>query len=385
MPAIVNGQSTKNKSGKRPPKNLSLRIPCQVWKSLTKLIFYLNLKLFLGLGCTLPAASIIGAKDVFSAVDLLPLNVPVGKPILSCNATGLKQTHVKVKNQIYSCKYGVVHIECRAGNGNNNCPGRILQCDMRSNKPITCTNGTLVSNRDLECKTIQIGNPQSILNCGFKDEEIDVRFQENSTPRVTANINRPTARPNDSQDRRTTTRLPEILETTTTRAPIVPPTRRTTTPEPINRNTDYDDQQALQTINLDVNDNFLVPEVQNAMKNIFPHDLFVKPSARLLPPKDYLPPLESQVSHDLASSMKGVFPMELLVVAKSPNGESVGISNASPYDVRLSENANNNKNTDEGVGFKTQLSGIDTRFGGSSTALPVHQQQDFRDRLIFSN
>lgn len=320
-----------------------------------------------GLNCTLPAASIIGAKDVFSAVELLPLSVPVGKPILSCNATGLKQTQVKIKNRIYSCKDGVINVECRGAHNVNNCPGNILMCDMKSSKPITCTNATLVSTKDIECATIQIGNPQSVLNCAFKDEDIDVRFQEGTTARVSYE--------------------------TTTRAPLMKPTHKTsTTPKP--SNLDYDDQQTLETINRVQTENDLTPQVKQAMQNVFPHDLFVKPSRKLLPPKKYLPPYVSQASRDLVTSMRGVFPIELLVVSKSD--ENNGISITSSSDNRLSEKTNvqqnvqtnNNNNDESGIGFKTQLSGIDTRFGGGttgSTSKPLHQQQDFRDRLIFSN
>lgn len=323
----------------------------------------------LGLSCTLPAASIIGAKDVFSAVELLPLSVPFGKPILSCNATGLKQTDVKIKNKIYSCRDGVINVECRIGNNVNNCPGNALMCDIRSNKPITCTNGTLVSSRDIECATIQIGNPQSVLNCAFKDEDIDVRFQSAST----------------------TTKAPSVKDTTT-RAPLIMPTRRisTTTLKPSNLEVDYDDQQTLETSNRVDNENFLMPQVKNALQDIFPHDLLTKPSTRLLPPKNYLPPYESQASRDLVTSMRGVFPMELLVVSKSKGNDEDGISIVSSIGTRLSENTNiqqntqTNNNHDNVVGFKTQLSGIDTRFSGS-TQKPFHQQQDFRDRLIFSN
>lgn len=315
----------------------------------------------LGLGCTLPAASIIGAKNVFSAVELLPLSVPFGKPILSCNATGLKQTNVKIKNKIYFCENGVINIECRAGNGINNCPVNILMCDLRSQKKISCTNGTLFSNADLECATIQIGNPQSVLNCEFKDEVIDVRFQG-------------------------TTLIPSIDERTTTRAPLIVPTRKkttiTTTPNSESNN-GYDNEQVIQTIErVDFNDqNLLASQLKSSMQNIFPHDLLMKPSTRLLPPRDYIPPKSSsQVVRDLYTSMRGVFPMELLVVSKSTADNLNGISNMPLFDTRLSEKSNND--ADEGVGFKTQLS-VKTRFG-ENTQKPL-QQQDFRDRLIFSN
>jgi hypothetical protein len=238
-------------------------------------------------------------------------------------------------------------------------------CDLRSSKPIACTNGTLFSTRDIECATIQIGNPQSVLNCAFKDEDIDVRFQEASTIRTST-----------------------ISDQTTTRAPLTKPTRKASTSvKPL---IDSDDQETLETINRVDSQNFLVHQVKSAMQTVFPHDLFVKPTNKLLPPKDYLPPYESQASRDLVTSMRGVFPMELLVVSKLNNG----ISTTSSLETRLSENKNiqqntqtTNKNVDSDIGFKTQLSGIDTRFGGNigSTQKPLYQQQDFRDRLIFSN
>lgn len=310
--------------------------------------------------CYLPAASILGAKDVFSAIELLPLTVPAFKPILSCNATSLKQTQVKINDQIYSCTDGLISVECIDEYNLNSCPGKILVCDMRSSKDLTCTNGTLLSKGDLECGSISLGNPKSTLNCGFK---LDVRIDNSLT--------------------------------TTTREPIRRPTKTSTIPATVDDDSDEFDQQTsrIDLFAQNEDENLLMPQLKKAMENIFPHELFVKPAIDLKPPRPYLPPFESSASRDVKEAMNGVFPMNLLVIGRGIESSTERLSGVTSstnnqQNSRVSSGGNQQTNVDE-IGFKTQLgsAGIDTRFGGGNQQqrLTIHQQQDFRDRLIFSN
>lgn len=274
---------------------------------------------------------------------------------------------MKFDDKIYYCNNGVINVEC-IENGQNACPGRILNCDMGSLNLLTCTNGTMVSSQDLECGSISLGNPKSTLNCGYKNSVVEI---EN--------------------------RVPE----STTRASIRLPTRRSSTPAPV---FEEDNEQEIQKVDRidtisEENENGLMPQVKKAMENIFPHDLLVKPAENLQPPKPYLPPFETQASRDLKESMNGIFPMDLLAISRGAN------SGPNSFDPRLSvtSSSSGNRQTSvgghqqtnwnvetgssvDGIGFKTHLSssGIDTRFGGN-TQPQNNFQQDFRDRLIFSN
>lgn len=308
--------------------------------------------------CILPAASILGAKDVFSAIELLPLAVPSGKPILSCNATSLKQTQVKIYDEIFSCTDGFINVICVDSADGNSCPGKILLCDISSSKDLTCTNGTLLSKSDLECGSISLGNPRSTLNCGYK---VDVRIGDSTT--------------------------------TTTRAPIQRPTKASTTPAPVTE--DYDEFEQ-QTSRIDLfaeneDENLLIPQVKKAMFNVFPHDLLVRPATDLQPPKSYLPPFESSASQSAKDGLNGVFPMNLLVIGRGIESSTQRLSdvtkNNQQTNTRVSSGGNQQAANVDEIGFKTQLSGIDTRFGGGNEPqrTNVQQQQDFRDRLIFSS
>lgn len=288
----------------------------------------------------------------------------------------MKQTQVKIDDKIYSCSNQLINIQCLENSNSlqsNSCPGKVLICDMGSSKDITCTNGTLISKLNLECGSISLGNPKSTLNCEVI-QPVDVDY---------------------------------IPPDTTTRASIRKPTRASTTTE-TPENFDYDEfQQGVQqvdridTLPIEENENDLMPQVKKAMENIFPHDLLVKPSTRLQPPKPYLPPYESSASRDLKNSLSGIFPMDLLAISKG-GVDTVTVTESS-FDVRLSagSSVNNQQKTStsnvginkrpniDDIGFKTELTGssggIDTRFGGNSNSNNNNNYQDFRDRLIFSN
>lgn len=333
------------------------------------------------------------------------MNVPSGKPILSCNSTGLRQTQVKIEDKIYSCQDGIINVECLEY-GENSCPGKILVCDIGSSHLITCTNGTLVGSEDLECGSISLGNPKSTLNCNRKTlVQIETRIPV------------------------TTTRAPLY----TTRAPIKKPTRMTSTPAPIFEELDEGEVQKIDRIDTisEDNESDLMPQVKKAMENIFPHELLVKPAENLQPPKPYLPPFETQASRDLKESLNGIFPMDLLAISRGINSGpnsfdtrlSVSSNNQqtnfdgnqqtnfdgkqqtnfdgnqhSNFDGNQESNFNGNQQTNwniktgsnvDGIGFKTPLSngGIDTRFAGNNNKPQnnFQRQQDFRDRLIFSD
>lgn len=238
---------------------------------------------------------------------------------------------------------------------------------MGSSKTITCTNGTLVSSINLNCGSISLGNPKSTLNCDLNHANLDLDY---------------------------------IPPDSTTRAPIRRPTKASTIPAPVTENTDYDDFQtdAHKINRIDLlpahNENELMPQVKKAMENVFPHDLLVKPATHLTPPKSYLPPSETSASRDLKEVLNGVFPMNLLAISKGTESSTIA-----SFDVRFSSgdqettttkvvqpqvNAQANRNVND-IGFKTQLAEIDTRFGGAQQRPIQTQQENLRDRHIFTD
>ena len=72
------------------------------WQATTKKPYFENKQP--GKECVLPAAAVLGAASAFGVSSLLPLMVPIGKPILSCNATDLQQTQIMLSGNIYDCK-----------------------------------------------------------------------------------------------------------------------------------------------------------------------------------------------------------------------------------------------------------------------------------------
>lgn len=65
-----------------------------------------------GMGMALPAAAVLGAATAFGVYSLLPLNVPPGKPLLSCNTTMLNQIDMMFNDKIYTCVNGTIAFAC---------------------------------------------------------------------------------------------------------------------------------------------------------------------------------------------------------------------------------------------------------------------------------
>lgn len=126
-----------------------------------------------GLECTLPASAVLEATTALKASTLLPLNVPIGKPILSCNATKLLQAQISLDGIIYDCSDFEITLSCPRLDENKHvvdeCYGDTMVCDVKTSTRISCTNGTLISNQPIVCKTATLMAKKNILNCFFKN------------------------------------------------------------------------------------------------------------------------------------------------------------------------------------------------------------------------
>ncbi|CAO1356529.1 unnamed protein product [Diamesa tonsa] len=127
------------------------------WRRTTQAPYFENKQP--GSESVLPAAAVLGAATAFGVYSLLPLNVPNGKPILSCNATSLQQTKVKLDDITYACAEMIITVGCfkvdpATNETVNYCPGKILQCGETSEFPgMSCSNGTLISTEPIFCNS----------------------------------------------------------------------------------------------------------------------------------------------------------------------------------------------------------------------------------------
>ena len=111
---------------------------------------------------------------------VLPLNVPNGKPVLSCNATELLQTQINFNGTIYGCINKMITTNS----------GRSLECDKKKDvSTIYCTNETLIIKEDIFCPDITYVNETNtkILNCfsGVLPDEIASSIPTESSIDVT--------------------------------------------------------------------------------------------------------------------------------------------------------------------------------------------------------
>lgn len=329
----------------------------------------------------------MGATTAFKASTLLPLNVPVGKPLLSCNATDLLQAQINLNGHFYDCLRSSITVSCPTLNDKNQevdeCRGETLECDVRmtgGTQSVTCTNGTLISNHPIVCKSATLMENKNILNCVFQ------RFDENTqnTPRTPV----PTVRqPSPTIISRIPTTSRPILSV----APL--------TPAPVteeHNSLETLDQRGSESENQEV-EHELQPQVKSAIKNIFPHDLLIAPSTMYLPSKMYLPPkaqLQTDFGEDLKERMRGIFPSDLFALSHSKASETNAneVNNNTPgLSERVQESTNwrdqaqsqwnikTNTNNNDLSGMKTKTSNTPTRFGGTGT------EQNLHDRLIFTS
>jgi hypothetical protein len=242
------------------------------------------------LGCTLPAAAVLGAMSALKVSSLLPLNVPSGKPILSCNATDLLQAQIRLNGQIYDCKGSSIAVSCST----NECESETLECDVNMRQmdaySVTCTNGTLISNSLIVCESATLAANKNVLNCFYKDA---VRAPATVTHRPVTVIPLQTPAPVDEQFEENS------LEN---RGELI----------------DADESQ-------------LVPLVKRAMKNVFPHNLLAMPATMYLPQN---PSLQPHIGRDLKQHVNGVFSANLLASSQTEKG-----SDNDEFDVRVNTDA----------------------------------------------
>lgn len=142
------------------------------WQATTKAPYFENK--VPGLECTLPASAVLEATTALKASSLLPLHVPVGKPILSCNATELLQAQIYLNGIIYDCDDSEISLSCPRLDANNlivdECHGDVLECDVRTrrnSRSVSCTNGTLISNYPIVCRSATLSENKNVLNCFY--------------------------------------------------------------------------------------------------------------------------------------------------------------------------------------------------------------------------
>lgn len=322
------------------------------WQATTQVPYFENK--VPGLECTLPASAVLGATTALKASNLLPLNVPAGKPILSCNATGLLQAQISIAGIIYDCDRSAVTISCPRLDEHyvtiDECHGETLECDVRmpeNTRSVSCTNGTLISNQEIVCRTATLMSKKNILNCSFKN-----------------------------------------IHAIDNRAPLTP-SRRPTTPRPVSSpitsrppsisTSDIDDIHV--RVDTENKADSLMNEVQQALQSVFPQDLL-----SLSQTKNYLPPQSSsnvQFSKELKSQMQGVFPHELFAM-----NSQVDNNNSIEYDEdkvsRLSETIDeikNNKASISPIQRNEWSLNLNTKTGNSRTVTKTRQSVSVGGRL----
>lgn len=272
------------------------------------------------------------------ASSLLPLNVPIGKPILSCNATGLLQAQINLDGIIYDCDRSAITKSCPRINENNlavdECHGETLECDVNmrlDSRSVTCTNGTLISNHPIVCKSATLTERKNVLNCSFKNSNND------NSPTSTLSPTHSTIRP--VQDR-------------TTSKPIITPTTSLIPPPPVEENNDdindIDVRYAHNKNRRPIEVNGLPNELKRAMEAVFPHELLSSASLKM-----YLPPKSTagQIPKDVKSQLEGVFPHELFALSQTD-------------DLNSNEARNGNNNEAQGLSLQQE----ETRDSGSQTS-----------------
>lgn len=241
-----------------------------------------------------------GATTAFKASSLLPLNVPVGKPILSCNATQLLQAQINLNGIIYDCDRSAITKSCPRLDANRNiideCQGETLECDVRmqlNSKSVSCTNGTLISNAPIVCKTATLQTRKNVLNCQF------------NSGREPIYTHGPSSRP-------TSTQRPVVVPQTSLRPPPVVETP--------NEDTDLEDRfdgiDERGTKDRPVDSLDLFGGVRYAMNHVFPSELLSIPETQ-----KYLPPSPNSgprhIPTELKNTLSGVFPSNLFAMSQT--------------------------------------------------------------------
>lgn len=189
------------------------------WQATTKAPYFENK--VPGLECTLPASAVLEATTALKASSLLPLEVPIGKPILSCNATELLQAQIYLNGAIYDCDQSEITISCPRLDANNfvvdECHGHTLECDVdrrQTSRSVSCTNGTLVSNYPIVCKSATLMANKNILHC-FYETVLKVDSASSSGLKTSRSFGR--VNPVEDQTQRRVSRYPNADEATAER------------------------------------------------------------------------------------------------------------------------------------------------------------------------
>lgn len=137
----------------------------RVWRFTTRAPYFDNKQP--GTKSIMPAAAVVGAATAFGVYSLLPLNVPSEKPIMSCNATELKQSKIMLHDNIYYCVNGTIKILSSHEKTTDT-----MICDQSweaEQSVLFCTNGTLLSTKSIVCNATndELDENSSILNCYF--------------------------------------------------------------------------------------------------------------------------------------------------------------------------------------------------------------------------
>lgn len=282
------------------------------------------------------------------------MDVPTGKHLLSCNATDLLQSQIRLDGMTYDCNNGDITLSCLTHGGLiDECEGQILQCDTDNYnvEKVYCTNGTLVSTADVECRNAFVEAHKSTLNCFFKHTR-------------TSNIQ--------------TTARPSII------LPVVPlPTPDNANLTGIdNRNEDDFDYSEIDQISEEPELN-LMPQVKNALKNVFPHDLLTMPTTQYLPPKTSMQPLNP----NLRNHINGVFNTDMFALANNDDEDdeqrqvpSQGTRKHYDFSNVRDRPITTNIRTSGSDGVKTKPSSVN-RFGVEDN----QQRHNLHDRLIFTD
>lgn len=264
------------------------------------------------------------------------------------------------------------------------CQGETLECDVKmrlNSRSVSCTNGTLISNSPIVCKSATLLERKNVLNCQYKTGQPPT-FQEV----VPLHPELPKYSPNPS-----TTARPDIAH----QPSLLPP--------PVIGNgadgVDTRGGSAIESLGL-------LGEVQHAMKAVFPHELLsLTESKDYLPPavpesNMYLPPKPAsaaRIPDDLKHQLKGVFPHNLFAMSQT-NDEILStvddnVSGLSDSREQITSNQNQLSLTenrraewDINAGRKTVNPGTSTKNKPAVTQsrFSVTQGEDFTDRLIFT-
>lgn len=240
----------------------------------------------------------------FKVSSLLPLEIPVGRPILSCNATDLQQAIISLDGTLYNCHRSSITLSCPRQNTQysvvDRCLGRTLNCDdaglrrRTSSRKVSCTNGTLISDHSITCKSAHLTQTKSILNCVFTEND--------GGDDGVNNVEQVTTWPDNVSV------LP--LQTTTE-----------------SNDEDYGDVDVFDVRVGEEEGSALSNDLRRSLRKVFPSALLSVSSQRLvLPPANSLnsPSENHKIPGNLKTSLDGVFPHQLLAISRLTDSTASG-------------------------------------------------------------